>query len=321
MDPVLPGPDLVKLVPELHTRGGKPPLPVIVLPNARAVYAETALDVGAIAMKRGTNPLTDVLTALQTALRMEKGSLLSRGLSMRTEEAWLKMCLDGAPPLLAALRRGLHEISREGGAAAAAREFYQRAHGFAEQLSVLGEKALHCLVGQIEALAYDLSTFPEQINASVLRTLGQALDFLDTLLPEAVRTNLKDPSAAEVLVVDDEEGAQKIIMAAMRMANLKSVAATTPTAGLAALGVDDFNLIFLDIGLPEMTGFELCSKIRALPKHEKTPIVFITGMATFQNRVQSSLSGGNDFVGKPFNVSELGLKALIWVFKSQLCQI
>jgi DNA-binding response OmpR family regulator len=61
--------------------------------------------------------------------------------------------------------------------------------------------------------------------------------------------------------------------------------------------------------------------VRALPMHEKTPIVFITGTATFQNRVQSSLSGGNDFVGKPFNLSELGLKALIWIFKGQLSQL
>ncbi len=47
---------------------------------------------------------------------------------------------------------------------------------------------------------------------------------------------------------------------------------------------------------------------------------FVTGMATFQNRVQSSLSGGSDFVGKPFSIPELGLKALIWVFKGQLGQ-
>jgi DNA-binding response OmpR family regulator len=72
------------------------------------------------------------------------------------------------------------------------------------------------------------------------------------------------------------------------------------------------------VGLPEMSGFDLCTKARTLPLHEKTPIVFITGMSTFQNRVQSSLSGGNDFVGKPFNVAELGLKALIWVLKGQL---
>ena len=70
--------------------------------------------------------------------------------------------------------------------------------------------------------------------------------------------------------------------------------------------------------MPEMNGFDLCAKIRALPLHEKTPIVFITGMATFQNRVQSNLSGGNDFIGKPFNIAELAVKALIWVFKGHL---
>ena len=194
-------------------------------------------------------------------------------------------------------------------------------HGFAEQMAVLGQRPLHYLAGQIEALAFDLSKFPEQVNPSVLRTLSQALDFLSTLLPDTVRNKLKDPGAAQVLIVDDEDGARKIIMAAMRLANLKSVAADTPTAALAALGVQGFDLIFLDVGLPEMTGFDLCSKVRVLPLHEKTPVVFITGMATFQNRVQSSLSGGNDFVGKPFNIAELGLKALIWVFKGQLGQI
>ena len=122
-------------------------------------------------------------------------------------------------------------------------------------------------------------------------------------------------------MVDDEDGARKIIMAAMRLANLKSMAADTPSTGLSALGVQGFDLIFLDVGLPEMNGFELCTKIRALPMHEKTPIIFITGMATFQNRVQSSLSGGNDFVGKPFSIPELGLKALLWIFKGQLGQI
>ncbi len=66
-------------------------------------------------------------------------------------------------------------------------------------------------------------------------------------------------------------------MAAMRMANLKSMAADAPSTALSALGVQGFDLIFLDVGLPEMTGFELCSKIRMLPLHEKTPIVFITG--------------------------------------------
>jgi len=318
MDSVLPGPELAKLVPQLRALGGAQPLPVVVLPNIRPVFAEAAKEAGAVTLQRGVNPMADVLDALQTALKIENTFALSKGLAFRAEDSWLKMSLGAAPDVLSALRRNLHEISRDG---KAAREFYQHIHGFAEQMAVLGQRPLHYLTGQIEALALDLSKFPEQINPSVLRTLSQALDFLSTLLPDTVRNKLKDPGAAQVLIVDDEDGARKIIMAAMRLASLKSVAADTPTTALAALGVQGFDLIFLDVGLPEMTGFELCSKIRVLPLHEKTPIVFLTGMATFQNRVQSSLSGGNDFVGKPFNIAELGLKALIWVFKGQLGQI
>ncbi|TCO89904.1 response regulator receiver domain-containing protein [Chthoniobacter flavus] len=321
MDPVIPGPELTKLIGQLRERAGQSALPVIVLPNSRSVYAEAAQDANAVSLTRGVNPVAEILDALQTALKMENTAAASKGLAFRAEEAWLRMSLGAGPEVLTALRRALHEISREGSTPAAAREFYQRVHAFAEEMSVLGQRPLFCLAAQIEALAYDLHAFPEQINPSILRTLSQALDFFAGLLPDTVRNRLKDPSAAQVLIVDDEEGARKIIMAAMRLGNLKSVAADTPTTALAALGVQGFDLIFLDVGLPEMTGFELCSKVRMLPLHEKTPIVFITGMATFQNRVQSSLSGGNDFVGKPFNISELGLKALIWVFRGQLGQI
>jgi len=321
MDSALPGLAMGKLIPQLKALGGKEPLPVIVLPNARPIFAESAVEAGGVSLARGVNPISDIVEAIQVGLKMEKTTLLTKNLVFQAGDGWLKASLAAAPEVLAAARRALHEINREGQAAAAGQELYQRMHCFAEQMALLGQRPLHYLAAQIEALAYDLSTFPEQVNPSIVRTLSQSLDFLATLLPDAVRNQLKDPGAAEVLVVDDEDGARKIIMAAMRMANLKSMAADTPTTALSALGVQGFELIFLDVGLPEMSGFELCTKIRMLPQHEKTPIVFITGMATFQNRVQSSLSGGNDFVGKPFNISELGLKALIWVFKGQLGQV
>jgi len=319
LDPVLPGPDIGQLIKELRASGGAQPTPVIVLPTARMAHSESAQGAGAdVVLTRSANPVADVIQAVQIKLGLEKTSCLIRGVAFRPDESWLTMSLGAAPETLTLLRRALHEASRDGGAAMALKEFYRYAHGFAEQMAVLGQRPLQHFAAQIEALAHDLSKFPDQINPSVLRTLGQSVDFLSTLLPDATRHQLKDPGAAQVLVVDDEDGARKIIMAAMRLANLKSMAADTPSTGLSALGVQGFDLIFLDVGLPEMNGFELCTKIRALPMHEKTPIVFITGMATFQNRVQSSLSGGNDFVGKPFSIPELGLKALIWIFKGQL---
>ena len=94
--------------------------------------------------------------------------------------------------------------------------------------------------------------------------------------------------------------------------------AATPGAALQELEQETFDLVFLDVGMPEMNGFEVCTRVRAHAAHKKVPIVFITGMTTFQNRVQSSLSGGNDFVGKPFSVPELALKGLIWVIQGTI---
>jgi DNA-binding response OmpR family regulator len=70
--------------------------------------------------------------------------------------------------------------------------------------------------------------------------------------------------------------------------------------------------------MPGMDGFELCKQTRALAIHEKTPVVFLTGLATLENRVQSSLSGGNDFIAKPFNLHELSVKAITLLLKAQL---
>jgi DNA-binding response OmpR family regulator len=317
-DSVLPGTEIGQLVGQIHAQFGRPLVPIVVLPGSRAIFAEAAQQSGAIVLKRGVNPVAEIIDALQGSLAMEKTNTQHKGLVFRPEENWLTLAIGSAPDTLTSLRRSLHELSREGGSLAAAQEFFHSIHGLSEEMAILGQRPLHYFAAQMEGLAFDIFKHPEQINPSILRTLSQAVDFFATLLPEAARLHLKDPTTAQVLVVDDEEGARKIIMAAMRMANLKSMAADTPSTSLSALGVQGFDLIFLDVGLPEMNGFELCAKIRALPLHEKTPIIFITGMATFQNRVQSSLSGGNDFVGKPFNISELGLKALIWVFKGQL---
>ena len=126
---------------------------------------------------------------------------------------------------------------------------------------------------------------------------------------------------ADVFVVDDEAEARKLISAAMRLVNVKITCAADSEMALSVLEDNTFSLIFLDINLPEGSGFDLCAKVRQLDDHKKTPIVFLTGMNTFQNRAQSSLSGGNDFVGKPFNLHELGVKALTWIFKSQLALV
>jgi DNA-binding response OmpR family regulator len=319
LDSVTPSPDPAQVIAKLRGDEATRELPVVVLPTSRAQLAEAAQVAGATkVLQRTSNPMAELIDAVETTFGLERTATLAKGLPFRPDHSWVNMGLENAPETITALRRSLHGISRDAGDTAALRDLFQRIHGLTEQMAMLGQKPIFQFTAALEALVFDLIKLPNQVNPSTLRTLGQALDFLSILLQEPNRSRAKDCSTAHVLVVDDEDGARKIIMAAMKLVNLQSMSADTPTTGLSAMATQPYDLVFLDVGLPEMSGFDLCTRARALPLHEHTPIVFITGMSTFQNRVQSSLSGGNDFVGKPFNVAELGLKALIWVLKGQL---
>ena len=70
--------------------------------------------------------------------------------------------------------------------------------------------------------------------------------------------------------------------------------------------------------MPEMSGYELCAKLRALPHLKKTPVVFVTSLNDFENRTNSMMAGGNDFIAKPFLFIELTVKALIYVMRARL---
>jgi DNA-binding response OmpR family regulator len=319
VDSVTPSPDVIEVITTLRGQKETSKLPIIVLPTARLPLADAAHEAGASqVLNRSVNPIADLIDALEAALGMKRTSQVSKRMPFRADESWLKLSLDSAKETITAMRRALHAISHDSSDAAAARDLFQQVHQLTEQMAVLNQKPVFHLTSAMEALIFDLYRLPEHANPSIIRTLGQGLDFLANLLNEKNRLRANDPAMAKVLIVDDEDGARQIVTASMQLVNLKPISASTPSAALTALMIQEFDLIFLDVGLPEMNGFELCAKVRALPAHKKTPIVFITGMATFQNRVQSSLSGGNDFVGKPFSVPEMALKALIWVFKGQL---
>ena len=220
--------------------------------------------------------------------------------------------------LLNGMRRSLHYFLRHQDELKVLEEMEQNAHCLTEMSLSDLLRPIHELSTAVEALIRDMHTSPKNINASTLRTVGQSIDFLATLLDETNLSRIKDVSNARIFAVDDDEGILDTIIATMEMAHLNITTSGQPTAGLTILSEQDFDLILLDVGLPEMNGMDMCSRIRAMTNHQKTPIVFLTGEATVQNRVQSTLNGGNDLIGKPFSVLELAVKALTWIFKGQL---
>jgi DNA-binding response OmpR family regulator len=87
---------------------------------------------------------------------------------------------------------------------------------------------------------------------------------------------------------------------------------------LELMGGKHFDLIFLDVDMPVMNGFELCTKLRSLHLHKKTPVVFVTSLTDFESRANSTISGGNDLIAKPFVFMELAVKALVYVMRGKL---
>ena len=258
-----------------------------------------------------------ILKPQPAALRMPRLEN-STTIKFEVDSQLLKQIIESAPEALNGMRRCLHSFIKNQSETSLLTELIGSLHHLTEQTGKARLTVIHTMSFALEALINDLLKIPGQINPSTLRTVSQSIDFLVTLLEEKNLSRTKDPYLANIFAVDDDSDTRKTIRSAIELVNLKVTCAEDPKTTLAILSEQKFDLIFIDVGLPEMNGFELCVRLRKIPEYKKTPIVFITGAVTVQNRVQSSLSGGNDFIAKPFNLLELGVKALTWIFKGQL---
>src|SRR5438067_9759700 len=112
-------------------------------------------------------------------------------------------------------------------------------------MSLVGLNEVHGMTSAIETFVYDLYSMHEQVNPSVVRTVTQSIDFLATLLNEKNARQAQDPATADVLVVDDESDARKLIEQAMERVNLKITCAAEAEMALTILEDNQFDLIFL----------------------------------------------------------------------------
>ena len=197
-------------------------------------------------------------------------------------------------------------------------ELYRAVHALNGNASIAGFSLISHLASALEAMLKEIYEKPKNVNASTLRTAANAVDFLGLLFERGTPAGQQEIPAANVLVVDDEVISRRAITYALDKAKLKSTALDNPIKALELITTTNFYLFFLDVDMPGMTGFELCTKIRALPQHKKTPVVFVTSLTDFDSRTNSTMAGGNDFIGKPFLFIELTVKSLIHVLRGKL---
>lgn len=107
---------------------------------------------------------------------------------------------------------------------------------------------------------------------------------------------------AQVLLVDDD---RDILNMMSRLLNSDAVSVVTATGGRDALKVlyaTDIQLVVLDIGLPDLDGMEVLSRIREV---SSVPVLMLTARGAVRDRVRGLQSGADDYLHKPFNPDEL----------------
>jgi CheY-like chemotaxis protein len=156
-----------------------------------------------------------------------------------------------------------------------------------------------------------------RFESNVIRTLGQAADVISSLLDPRLFKKASEPQSARALLIDDDKDLLETVGAALRTADVRAISCADPKQAMDILQKESFDVILLDVSMPGQSGIDLCAKIRDLPQHRKTPVVFITVNDSVENRAHSTLNGGDDFIAKPFNTLELVTKAATWVARSQ----
>jgi len=117
-----------------------------------------------------------------------------------------------------------------------------------------------------------------------------------------------DPSAGRqtrslrVVIVDDEPGIVDFVRIGLAQEGIDVVAAGTAAAGLRAVQSERPNLVIVDVGLPDIDGFELLARIRA---ESDVPVIMLTARGELEDRVRGLDLGADDYIAKPFHFAEL----------------
>jgi len=109
----------------------------------------------------------------------------------------------------------------------------------------------------------------------------------------------------KILIVEDEPTIADTISYALETEGFEVVWCSTAHEAFKAFDEQDIKLIVLDIGLPDISGFDLCRNIR---KQSSVPIIFLTARADEVDRVVGLEIGADDYVVKPFSPRELSAR-------------
>ena len=127
--------------------------------------------------------------------------------------------------------------------------------------------------------------------------------------PEAAAVSRRNPpettppSAGRILIIDDEAEIRESLETLLQLEGYTVAVAGSGGEGLAQIGQRAFDVVLLDLALPDKNGMDVLSEIRLL--HPQQAVIMITAYGTVENAVRAMQSGATNFIQKPWDNEKL----------------
>ena len=323
LDLCLPGINVVELIKNIRSESAMQSLPIIAFSNPYlSSLTRAAVEAGATKFAAKVDNTPEEIIELMRELGVNATSKVGvsgaiEGLEPNQEKLASKLSIN-RPEILAKLRASYQNFTRterEDLRRVALLQMHRQLRSLAGGATALAFQKIAQMSVALEGLFIELYTEPGKTTPSVVRTIAHAIETMALLVDRAANSQDQVVTSPKILAVDDEVISREMVCSALGKAGLHAKGLDDPLAAQRLLQQEHFDLIFLDIEMPGRTGIELCAEIRGMEPNCATPIVFVTSHSDFGSRAQSTLSGGNDFIAKPFLLVELAVKALTWLFK------
>jgi DNA-binding response OmpR family regulator len=122
-----------------------------------------------------------------------------------------------------------------------------------------------------------------------------------------------------ILIVEDEHRLAEILQKQFTESGFTADIASDGYVGKKKAEQNNYDLIILDINLPLLNGYELCQEIRK--KNTKVPIIMLTALGTYDNKLIGFDAGADDYVLKPFDFRELLARVNVFIKRSNISVI
>lgn len=107
------------------------------------------------------------------------------------------------------------------------------------------------------------------------------------------------------LIVDDEVKANELLARIVKLKGYTTHSEFTGGTAIEAVESRPFDVVFLDLMLPDIDGFEVCRRIKSRPESKATPIVMVSAALADENRAKGMQAGADGYVAKPYTPNQI----------------